>query len=151
MEQKAVQPKKVLVASTKTTLNKITKESIPLVDTLMADVQRWGITPDGPLEFIYYGATGDMDKEFDLEIALPVVVNQALEATQFPVKETNEIKCMTHIHKGSLETIMTTYDELFKELEWNKIQPTNEIRGVYLNWVDFSSDENITEIQIGIN
>ncbi len=151
MEQKAIQPKNVLVASTKTTLNKIVKESEPLVNSLMSDVQQNGITPNGPLEFIYYGATGDMDKEFDLEIALPVVENDTLKATQFQIKQTNHITCMTHIHKGSIENIVQTYDELFKELQWNKIQPTSEIREVYLNWVDFSSDENITEIQIGIN
>ena len=151
MEQKSIQPKKVVVKSTKTTLSQIAKATEPLLDSLFSQVQKNGITPVGPLEFIYFGATGDVNKQFDLEIALPVLADEKLASSDLQTKDTNAITCMSHVHKGSLETIMNTYDELFKELEWNKIIPTNEVREVYLNWVDFSSDENITEIQIGIN
>ncbi len=151
LETKNINPKKVIVATTKTTLNKIAQDAEPLTGALMADVEKLGITPAGPLEFIYFDVTGEMDKEFTLEIALPVSPDASDEGSSFKIKETNSFKCVTHIHKGSMENMHAVYDVIFKEIEKKELKPTIEVREVYLNWVDAKSADNVTEIQIGIN
>ncbi len=151
MKTKNIEPKKVFFGSLKTTLNKIVDDTNPVIEALYADVEKYGIQPAGPLEFIYHGATGDMDKEFDLEIALPVAQEIKPEWSQFSFKNTNEFKCVSEEYKGSLEHIYGTYERIFGELDKGSMKSTDEVREVYQNWVSFSSDENIVEIQIGIN
>ena len=77
------------MATTKTTLNKIHQVAEHLTGSLMADVEKLGIAPAGPLEFIYFSATGDMDKEFTLKIALPVSSDASTNESSFEIKETN--------------------------------------------------------------
>lgn len=151
MTTKNIQPKKVFYGSLKTTLNKIQTDCEPVVNSIYADVEKYGIQPTGPMEFIYHGATGDMDKEFDLEIALPVAKIEKPEWSQFDFKETNDFKCVSEEYKGSMENIYGTYEKLFGQIDSDGMKSTEEVREVYQNWVSFSSDENIVEIQIGIN
>ena len=151
METKTIQPKKVMYGSMKTTMNKIKDESEPVINALMADVEKHGVTPVGPLEFIYFGATGDMDKEFTLEIALPVAPDSSAQGSSFGIKDTNTLKCISHEHNGSMEDIYQVYEDLFKHIDGDTMKSTDEVREVYTKWVDFSSDENIVEIQIGVN
>lgn len=151
METKQIQPKKMIVARTRTSHNKIMQDSDPLIQSMMAEIEKNGIAPAGPMEFIYYGATDDMNHEYTLEIALPLAQNADTTNTTFEIKDSQEFKCISHIHKGSLENIAGVYDELYQEIGKQDIHPTDQIREVYQNWVDFSSEENITEIQVGIN
>ena len=151
METKEIQAKKVFVAKLKTTLKTIAQESEPVLNALMQDVEKFGIAPAGPLEYIYFGATNDLDKEFDLTIALPVTADAKADESTFSIEEAEAFKCATQVYEGHLDNMMSTYDELFKELDWNKIEPTDQIREVYQKWEGLSSDKNIVEIQIGIN
>lgn len=151
MNTKNVSPKLVFSGSLKTTINKLKSDTEPIIEALYKDVEKFGIQPAGPLEFIYRGASEDDNKEFDLEIALPVTNNPKPEWTQFDFKETSQLKCISNEYKGGMEQIAKAYTNIFEEIVKNGIQPTDEIREVYQNWVDFSSDENIVEIQIGIN
>lgn len=151
MKTRIIEPKKVLVVSTKTTLKNIAKDTYPLCEALMEDVKKFGITPAGPLEFIYFGASGDMEKEFELEIALPVSPDTTAQGSRYKIKDTKPFKCATYIHKGGVDKLFAVYEELFKELDWDKMKSTEEVREVYQNWVSPESEENITEIQIGIN
>lgn len=151
METKNLAPKKVLVAKTTTNLKNISKHTEPIVHAMMAESEKAGITAIGPMEYIYFGASEDMDKEFQLEIALPVSDDSTTDNPQFEIKETNPLKYVAAKHVGSIDTIMKTYDELFGQIMAGGLQPTEEIREVYEKWIDLSSKENITEIQVGIN
>lgn len=151
MTSKNVAPKKVFFGSLKTTLNKIQTDTNPIIEALYGDVEKYKIQPAGPLEFIYHGATDDMDKEFDLEIALPVATVTKPEWSQFDFKETNDFKCVSEEYKGSMENIYGAYEKLFGEINADGMNSNDEVREVYQNWVSFSSEENIVEIQIGIN
>lgn len=153
MEKKNIQPKKVIASSLKTTLKNISQDTDPILQQLMSQIEQLGIKTTGPLEFIYKGVTQDMEKEFDLEIVQPVDMVDAIELKSFTLKETPIFKAMTHTYVGSMDDhkMFAIYGQIFEELGKQNIQPTDMVREVYENWVSISSDENIVEIQIGIN
>lgn len=151
METKNVEAKQVLAGSLKTTLNKLQADCDPVIERLMIEAESMKIAAIGPLEFIYTGATEDKDKEFHLEIAMPVNVKSGVTLPEFEIKVTPVFKCASHTYKGKMENIGGAYHQVFDDLQSKSLRPTEEIREVYENWVSFSSEENIVEIQIGIN
>ena len=150
METKNIPTKKVFFAKLKTTLKNIQKDSNPVVHALMEDVQKYEIQPAGPLEYLYFGATEDMDKEFDLEIALPVVKEAKPEWSQFSFKDLEEFKCATHLFKGSMDKMYGAYETAFAGLGKASLQPTDQVREVYQKWEGYTSNENVIEIQLGV-
>lgn len=149
MKKKEVQTKKALCFTTETTLNKIGEVAEIEVGKMMQEVEARHIVPSGPIEFVYHGATSDMDKPFELTFVIPVAEEKEVSAP-YVFKDLNALTCITHVYEGDLNKIGPVYEELYKELEWNKIQPTDEIREVYLKYEGMTSEANITEIQIGV-
>ena len=151
METKLIEPKKVVAGSFQTTLNKMNEEVNPFIEKLMTALEQAGLKPSGPMEFIYKGATSDMDKSFLLEIAQPVTGDSKIGSiSEFKLKETSAFTCVEHRYKGKMGGIMKTYEQLFASISKESIAPTDEVREVYQNWVSLSSDQNIVDIQIGI-
>lgn len=151
METKNVAPKQIISGTLTTTMNKIQNDCNPVIERMMAEAESKNLPAVGPLEFIYTGASEDRDKAFHLEIALPVQANPGTTLTGFEIKETPDFKCAAHTYKGKMENIDSAYHEVFGKIEENALKPNDVIREVYENWVSFSSEENIVEIQIGIN
>ncbi len=151
MKTKQIQTKQAVTGQLKTTLKTMNKEVEPVIERLMQEVEKAHFTQAGPLEFIYTGATEDMENEFDLEIAVPVTPSNGNLPTEFKLKEIPELKCVSTTFKGSMDEIGDTYETIYNELQKEGVQPTNIIREVYENWVSYSSKENVVEIQVGIN
>lgn len=149
MKKKEVQVKKALCFTTEATLSKMPVIAEVEMGKMMKEVEARKIVPSGPVEFVYHGATADMEKPFELTFIIPVTEEKEVSAP-YIYKDLDVLTCMAHTHEGSLENIGGVYEELYKELEWNKIQPTDEIREVYLNYEGMDSKANITEIQIGV-
>lgn len=159
METKVVKPESLstkLVASKtifykegKTTLNSIHEYANREVEALMLEVERGGLEPQGPLEFIYFGASGDMEKEFTLQIALPVKEKKPVKAG-YQFRETAPFKCLSYDYKGDVSQMFPAYEMLYQQLEEKQLQPLDEVREVYKQWEHLTSANNITEIQIGI-
>jgi effector-binding domain-containing protein len=120
------------------------------VDALFTAVGQLGLSIVGNIEFIYWGATGDVEKPFTLELAIPVG-NEAVEIpAHYELVEHQAFKAFAHTHNGDFSNIMPVYKQLFNELFAQGYKPTNQTREVYINWVDLTSSENITEILLGI-
>ena len=151
METKFIEPKTVVAGSFETTLNKMNAEVNPFIEKLMTALESAGLKPSGPMEFIYKGATSDMDKKFLLEIAQPVIGDaQPNGLSGFKLKETPAFTCAEQRYKGKMEGIMDAYKALFGEIANEGLKPNEEVREVYQNWVSLSSDQNIVDIQVGI-
>jgi effector-binding domain-containing protein len=151
METKFIEPKKVVAGSFETTLNKMNAEVNPFIENLMTALEQAGLKPSGPMEFIYKGASSDMDKTFLLEIAQPVSGDaDPKNLSGFKLKETPAFTCVQHRYKGKMDGIMNAYDQLFANISKESLAPTDEVREVYQNWVSLSSDQNIVDIQVGI-
>jgi effector-binding domain-containing protein len=150
MEKKNVPAKNYLVFNTRTTLNKIMEVADQEVGKLYATLEQNQIKQAGPLEFIYFDCTSDIEKEFELEIAMPVENSLKVVPQGYSLKNHESFPCVSHIHKGDITQLYEVYDKLFTELWDNSIKPTNQIREVYAVYKSKTDAENVTEIQIGI-
>jgi len=151
METKFIEPKKVVAGSFETTLNKMNDAVNPFIENLMTALESAGLKPSGPMEFIYKGATSDMDKTFLLEIAQPVEGDaDPNNLSGFKLKDTPAFTCVQHRYKRKMDGIMNAYDQVFANISKESLAPTDEVREVYQNWVSLSSDQNIVDIQVGI-
>lgn len=149
METKVVSPKTLFYNEGTTSLNKIIEYSDTAVKALLNEVDASGIEATGPMEFIYYGVTNDPEKQFILQIGLPVKEKKP-SSENFKFKTTSPFKCVSYKHKGDVSRIPEVYENLFQQLDKEQLQPKDEIREVYVKWEHLTSANNITEIQIGI-
>lgn len=150
MEPKIVEPKKVYYSEGKTTLHKIHEYADQEVPKILQQMKMLGLEEEGPMEFIYLGATDDQNKEFTLRIAVPIK-NELQSANGFHFAQTREFKCVSTEHKGDISNLFPVYERIYQDIYRNQYQPNDEIREVYHLWEHPMSEKNITEIQIGIN
>lgn len=100
----------------------------------------------GSQHWIYYGADGNSDTIFKLDIAFPIKKGQSAKN----VKKIDTFKCATLIHKGAWENFKQSYEKLVSEIFATGHKMTGETRELY-HTVDFENPtNNVTEIQIGI-
>lgn len=150
METKLVPQQRYFVVETKTTLSKIQTIAPKEAEKLMQEIHALKLEMTGPMEFIYFDCTNDVEKEFSLEIAVPIKENGTKASTGYVIKQHAPFKCISYVHHGDLKEMNLIYEKLFTEL-WNKsIKQSNQIREVYLKYDGQLSKENITEFQIGI-
>lgn len=149
MNKLTVSPKLYFYHEGKTTLNNIMDYCDPRIPRVYEEAERAGLEAIGPMEFIYFGASNDLDKEFTLRIALPVKEKKPVGGN-YHFAESKGFSCVSTLHKGSIINIMGTYDRLFGEIMGAGLKPNDEIREVYHRWEQPESPTNETEIQIGI-
>lgn len=150
METKVVSPKTFFYHEGRTTLKNIMNYANPLVYDFYEELKNKGIEATGPLEFIYLGATDDPEHEFTLQIGIPVKEEKPV-SNGYRFKKADAFKCISYDYKGDVNKMAPVYQELYQKLGAEKIQPKNEIREVYKHWEHPTSENNVTEIQIGIN
>jgi len=103
----------------------------------------------GPVYWVYYGMDGNPQTMFTLEIALPVLVSNGYSG-DFTISQLAPFKCISAVHKGGWEKLPETYMKLYGEIGQAGYTPMNECREIYIN-IDFKNAENnITEVQVGI-
>ena len=150
MQEKSVNPMTVFYYSQTTTLRKISEVADQEIPKMMEEASKLQLEEVAPMVFRYIGCTEDLDKEFKLEIAM--VVKEAKESNgKYGFKKFEPFKCMSHIYKGDINKIGEEYKKIMPPLFQSGKQPSNEIREVYTKYIDMTSAENITEIQIGLN
>lgn len=139
----------VLYFGTRTTLSEIGKLVDKVASDLYATAARHDLLPTGPLHWIYTGADGKPDTEFNLEIALPV--NRiAAEKPAFSQKILPSFECVATHHNGSWDHLYETYDRLIDDVFAKGKKPSGICREQYL-FMDFNNPtNNITEVQVGI-
>ena len=142
METKVVNPKTYFYKEGTTTLNKIHEYADTVVPEVIQEMQKAGIEEAGPMEFLYYGATNDMDKEFTLRIAVPVKEEKPC-SDGFHFKKTNDFKCVSSEYKGDVSKMFPVYEQMYQHLATKQLQPNDEIREVYIQWENPASDKNI--------
>lgn len=150
METKVVNAKTFLYFEGKTTLGKIMDYANPVVYRFYDEIKKAGVEPTGPLEFIYYGATDDPEKEFTLQVAMPVKDEKPV-SNGFRFKKAEDFKCISYDYKGNVSNMYPVYENLYQQLFAADLKPNDEVREVYRHWENPESDNNITEIQIGVN
>ena len=101
------------------------------------------------MAFHYIGATGDMTKEFDLSILVPIAAEGA-ESAEFTYQTIAPFHCATYSYKGPWEGLGGMYDALFPAFYAQGHTYNQQVREVYAV-VDFEHTNNhVTEIQVGL-
>ncbi len=113
------------------------------------EASRLGLTPTGPIHYVYTGVNGDEGNTFDLVIALPV--QQAGDRPfGFSYQTFPLVNCVSYTYTGSWSDFPILYDSLFQTFYQMGYQNDGRLREVYTR-IDLEHGVNcITEIQIAI-
>ena len=146
MEIKNVRQTTIYAHEIKTSLKLIGEHVKVLPEKILEEINEKGLTITGPQVWVYNGADGNPDTVFDLTVGFPV--NPGNESENVKILES--FKCTSIIHKGDWGKFKETYDKIIGDVFKNGHQMTGESREIY-HQVDFENTENnLTEIQIGI-
>jgi len=149
MQVKEVKPINFIYYRTETNLGDLVN-LLPVAQEIYREAVNNDLSITGPVHWHYFGFTGEENKPFTLEIALPV--SQVLSGYdgKFHFKRTEPFKCVSLIHEGGWNEIPSTYDKMMQFITKHKLEPLTVNREIYVN-ADFNTPEaNVTEIQIGI-
>ncbi|SKC16973.1 GyrI-like domain-containing protein [Dyadobacter psychrophilus] len=152
MQTKTIPPIHVLYFETETSLNELMDYVRLVAHRLYREAIRKEMEVTGPIYWIYNGADGNPETRFHLTIALPVTVSDTpLTDSEFKLKYLEPFRCVAGQLYGSWEGLGKIYGDLISALMSENLIMTGQNREIYLN-MDFQNPENnITEIQIGIN
>ena len=149
MEREIIAPKLYFYLEGKTNLKNLMEFAAPTVDLTYAEAARLQLEKTGPIEFVYLGASSDMEKEFTLQIGFPTKDPKPTERG-FQFRQSSDFKCLKFTYKGALKGIANEYEKIYEYLWNNSIKHTDEIREIYHFFEYPDSPNNVTEIQIGL-
>lgn len=150
MQIKQVKPINFLFFRTETRINELSN-FLPVAKELFKEAILQDLTITGPVHWHYFGFTGDENKPFTLEIALPVSNFPQEYDGKFHFKRTEPFTCVSAVHEGSWYELPQTYGKLMQFIGDHKLIPNAINREVYVN-ADFTDPEaNVTEIQMGVS
>jgi effector-binding domain-containing protein len=147
MEHKQIEMQPVFYKTVKTNLKNIGQYVGNMPAQLMEDLAKEGLQPEGPQIWRYIGSDGNIETEFDLQVGIPV--SEKREGDE-RFSEFEPFKCASFIHKGSWSEFGKVYERIIGEVMVAGHKMNGETREIYHN-CDFENEQNnVTEIQIGI-
>ncbi|QDK83328.1 GyrI-like domain-containing protein [Spirosoma sp. KCTC 42546] len=149
LSEKETQPFTALTFTTRTTLQTLSQYAPSVAMELYKEASRLNLDIAGPIQWIYTDATGDVTKEFQLEIVLPIR-QSGEQSAEFSYQEFPAFRCLSYTHTGPWSEFGELYDVLFGQFHRDGNQTDGRVREVY-TVVDLEHMENcVTEIQIGL-
>ncbi len=139
-----------LIFSADTTLKDLGRFGDVSVRGLHHEAARLGLNVLGPVYWTYYGVSGDPNRVFRLEVALPVGEVQGIP-NGFEFKQLAALKCVSETLEGPWENLPGIYNRLIPQL----VQQGHALNGIcrerYVH-IDLAEPvNNITEVMIGVN
>ena len=148
MNVKEIEPVTVVYKELKTNLMNIGQYVGNEPDKLMKQVEDANLEVTAPQIWEYIDTDGNRETEFTLRIGIPVGETKEIALTN--VKELEKFKCVTMEHKGAWENLKFSYEKLMGEIMQNGYKITNYCREVYHHCDFENAENNVTEIQVGI-
>jgi hypothetical protein len=110
-----------------------------------------GFHPTGPQYWIYEWNDLNPEADFSLKICLPVsTMGKSYTGDRFKLEKLSSFNHVQAFHYGPWENLKDTYSSMMAEMTKQAIVPGMVCREVYIN-CDFEQPQNnITEIQFGI-
>lgn len=137
----------VFYRTVQTTLSEMARYVVTTPMEMYQEAMQEGIEIIGPQVWIYQGMDGNPNTSFTLEITIPVI--KPLKSNlQF--KELPAFKCASLIHKGDWGKLKDSYEKLIGEVIESGKTMNMCCREVYAVVEAPGSENNITEIQMGI-
>jgi predicted transcriptional regulator YdeE len=91
-----------------------------------------------------YEPIGDM---MTLKAGFPVRAETKV-VKPFFVEVVPEWQCLSALYTGPMDPIKDAWAEMYEEIQKRGLTTAGEFREIYRVWVDFGSDENVTELQV---
>lgn len=126
-----------------------------LGNDLRAEAARLNAEITGPTQWIYTDVTGDVTREFQLDIVVPVSLpvgkpDAAFAGVRFDYKRFRPFRCVSYVYTGPWSELMGVYDVLFAQFHRDGYQNDGRVREIY-SVVDLvNPDRCVTEIQLGL-
>lgn len=120
-----------------------------IIPKLWVDAEKLRLEFTGPLEFLYFDTDGDTEKPFDLCIGFPVK-ERVTDTGDYSYLETMPYTCLSLEHRGSIADLDASWKGLVQEAVGGGYILASHGREIYKQWDEFSSPENILELQIGV-
>jgi hypothetical protein len=120
------------------------------VDQMLVALEANGGVPAAPIHFIYHGADGTPTTPFRLTLAVPLATVPSHVPAPYELLDAPEFRCVATEFVGAMPDIMWGYDRLFAAMREQNLGRTQESREIYKRWIGFESDDNVTELQIGV-
>jgi hypothetical protein len=149
MQVKQSPPMTALTFSTATTLSQLSQFIAVTARGLHQEAVRLGVDVMGPIYWTYYGATGDPNNVFQLEIALPVSEAKG-EPSDFSFRRIDSFKCVADTLDGPWENLGGFYSRFIPQTIQQGHQLSGVIREMYVHMDLAEPVNNITEVQLGI-
>lgn len=150
MQTTQIDPQPVLQFSTRATLPQLSQYANSIFQRLHEEAARLGLTVTGPVQWIYTGADGKPETEFQLDIVLPVDADEK-PSNVFQLTKLPAFHCVTTRYVGGWEGIPSAYEALIADLTAAGLTMTGVSREIYPTPTETDPSKHITDIQIGIN
>jgi effector-binding domain-containing protein len=150
MQIKQVKPINFLFFRTETKVNELSN-FLGIAKDLFKEAILQDLTITGPVHWHYFDFSGDDNKLFTLEIALPISNFPQEYDGKFHLKRSEPFKCVSAVHEGSWYELPKTYEKLVQFIGDHKLISNAVNRELYVN-ADFNNPEaNVTEVQMGVS
>lgn len=131
----------------------VTRSEIPsfaarAVGPLYEALAKAGLAQTGPLQFICPEWKG-ADAKNRLIIGIPIQEQKPVPNPWF-VWTAPAFHCVWKEHTGSMPSLKEAWNSFVEECAKEGVQPAGTWREVYKHWESFESENDITEIQMGI-
>jgi effector-binding domain-containing protein len=149
MQNKTIEKMNALVFTTQTNMAGLQQYVRVKAHELHQLAAKNNLEVTGPVYWIYTGVDGNPETRFQLEIALPVSQPNG-EFEDCAIKKLSVFHCLSETYNGDWNGIPGVYQQLFSEAMTQKLMPMGVSREIYIH-MDFEHPENnITEVQLGI-
>ncbi|WP_250656317.1 hypothetical protein [Alkalimarinus coralli] len=140
----------VIALAKKATLTTIMQDIGRSPELLLEDIQQQGVRPEGPMIFVYRGCDGDMEKPFDLQICQPVKAADQYSG-QYEKTELEPFQYVERRYVGKMADMGAKgYEPFIADVEKSGLKMGTQCREIYTQYIGPDSEENITELQLGI-
>lgn len=132
-----------------TSVKKMKEPVTTMIGDLFEETEAKGIHFHPPLTFVYQGMTGDMDKDFQLQIGFPVHD----DSKAFGKWKTGGLpaqKMAVVYYSGAMKNVGEAYGKLMPTIFKAGMRPAGPIRELYHHWEGEDSPNNLTEIQVAV-
>ena len=149
MERTQVPAKLYYCAAKELTKPEIPEFSEQSMERLYKSAESLHVLKGEPPEFIYFNASEDLEKPMQLVIGIPARTHCPPEEDFF-FMETLPFECISVEYKGPMSGIGRAWVDLVEKVLSEGYLLGNQGREIYREWISFESEDNVTELQIGV-
>ena len=149
MQAKQVPAKLYYCAAKELTMSEIPEFAEQSLEWLYKSAESLQVLQGEPPEFLYFNASEDPEKPMHMVIGIPAR-NPCPPEGDFFFMETLPFECISVDYKGVMSGIGQAWVDLVGQVLGEGYLLSNQGREIYREWISPDSEDNVTELQIGV-